>query len=306
MKLRLSVAGIGFLLLHASSVNAEIIDRLSAAVNDQAILDSDVKGVAKNWSLRKELDPTVSLLQGFNLNSRKDKIALLIDDALILQAFNVSNAEVEQEISNIIRNNNLTHEQLETFLGNKGFKFNEYFEMMRIGLSKRALLDREIRTRVNISDEDIKNYFFNTESLRAKTIVEYDFQIIAIEYSLGEKKQKQELAQNIYAQLTNKEKNFDQMPGYQGSLGFLKLNQLHETLQPEAKKLKVGNLSSVIHANNQFIILKLNDVRLLESNEYLEKKEMIRELLAKNEYRKQLELWRSRQQAYIHVHPEKS
>ena len=43
----------------------------------------------------------------------------------------------------------------------KGIEFDDYFEMIRTGVSKRNLLDTEIRSKVTITDDDIRNYFYN-------------------------------------------------------------------------------------------------------------------------------------------------
>ncbi|MFL5812049.1 MAG: hypothetical protein ACJ763_00610, partial [Bdellovibrionia bacterium] len=141
-----------------------IIDRLEAAVNSQLVLLSDVEEFRKTLKLRSQLDPIfagTAIAQKGASASTEEIVNFLIDEKLIAQAFPVGDTEVEQEINSIQSNNHIDRGQLRAALAEQGFTFDEYFELIRVSASKRNLIDRDIRTKVSISDEDVKNYFFS-------------------------------------------------------------------------------------------------------------------------------------------------
>src|SRR5690606_5279934 len=143
------------LVFFASSANAATsLERLEASVNNHIVLKSDVTRFRKTLALRAQLDP---LFQGTTLSqagaraSDKDILEFLIDEKIILQQFPMTDTEVDSEISSIQANNHITRAQLKQAITAQGFRFQDYFELIRIGAAKRNLIDREIRTKVSVS-----------------------------------------------------------------------------------------------------------------------------------------------------------
>ncbi len=310
-------AGLLFFLLWAPfTVYAVLVDKIAAIVNNDVVLNSHIEHFEKTTSLRKELDP----LFGFSLElenakpNRNQILEFLIQEHLIAQNFKVQDSEVEQEIQSVQRNNNLTRETLVEFLKSKGFTFDEYLELMRIGLQKRTLLDREIRSRVNISDDDVRNYFYNLAIKSSKAPIEYQLQIISIHFKTYKNSfAAQQTAEEIWRSLKRgeafsdvaKRASDDSSAHNGGDLGYVSYETLDEALRPSVQKLRIGEISDLIKGSQDYKIIKLNDIRSTESQKFLEMKEQIRELLAKEEYKKQLYLWaeRMRNNAYVHVNP---
>ncbi|MEW6057437.1 MAG: peptidylprolyl isomerase [Bdellovibrionota bacterium] len=294
--------------------HAALIDKTAAIVNNEAILLSDARRFERTLGLRRELDP----LFGFSEELEAGKLSnskvldFLVQERLIAQNFKVTDSEVEQEIQTVQRNNNLNREQLVDFLKAKGFSFPDYYELMRVGLSKRNLLDKEIRTRVNISEEDKRNYFYNNVMKNSKTPLEYNLQLIMISNkSYKTPKAALEAAQNALRSIKQGEsfaevaKSSSDHPSARqgGTLDYISSEQLGEPLRSEARKLAIGAVSDVIKTSDGHLIVKLLDARSTESQKYKEMKDQIEERLARVEYKKQLFIWaeRARNDAYVRL-----
>ena len=304
------------LLAGVPDARAVLIDKIDAVVNSEVILRSDVERFEKTLSLRRELDPLFGIAEGMESGKAPSPKVLdfLIQERLIAQTFKIADADVEQEIQSVQRNNNLDKDQLADFLKTKGFTYDEYMDLMRTGLSKRNLLDREIRGRVNVSADDVRNYFYNMamKSSTSATNLEYSLQLIAVSLSsFKTPKAAEETAQRALRSIQQGESfaevarrvSDDSSAEQGGALGYFPLDQLAEPLRSAVRKLQIGSLSEVLKAPNRYLVVKLVDVRSNESQKLNEMREQIRENLAKDEYKKQLVIWadRARNNAYVRI-----
>jgi peptidyl-prolyl cis-trans isomerase SurA len=189
---------------------------------------------------------------------------------------------------------------------------DEYFELMRIGLSKRNLLNGEIRSRVNVSDDDVRNYYFNMAMKNSSIPLEYSLQLIVVSpKTYKTPRDAQAAAEEALRSIKQGEpfaevaKRLSDDPSAQngGDLGYVAGEQLAEPLRSAVRKLQIGALSDVLKGPNGYMIVKLVDAKSAESQKFNEAKEQIREQLAKEEYKKQLVIWaeRARNSAYVHV-----
>lgn len=290
------------------------VDKIVAIVNNELILLSDMTRFQSTLSLRKEIDPLYGLSESSSqlATDRKALLQYLIEERLAAQAFKISDSEVEQEIKNVMKTNNLDQTQLEAFLKTKGFDYDDYSEVMRVGLQKRNLLDREIRVRVNISDDDVKNYYYNMALKDSANSLEYSLQMIIIQTkSFKSKKLAQDTAQAALQSIRQGEPFSDVAKRYQdgGSAtvnedsGYIAGDQLTPSIRNAIKGLRIGAVSDIIAVNEALYIIRLIDARSMESKKFEEDKEKIRETLAKVEYKRQLGIWgeRARSSAFIKI-----
>lgn len=311
----LSLLAISAALFSAQPSRAALVDKIVAGVNSEVILLSDLHQFDRTVSLRKELDPLFGFSQdvtGGSSANRSKVVNFLVEERLVTQAFKVSDQDIDQEIQTIQHNNNISRNDLTSFLKTKGFNFEDYRSLISIGRAKRELLDREIRNRVNISEDDIKNRYYKSVGKDASAPLEYSIQLILINTSSYKTPQAaSQMADNALRSIRQGEpfadvaKRVSDAPSANqgGDLGFLASDQLDAPLKTAIKPLQRGEVSDVLKTPTGFMILKLSDLRSTESQKYLEAKEQIREELAKDEYKKQLHLWaeRARNSAYTYV-----
>ncbi len=301
-------------LIGSASAAPVLIDRLEAAVNSQLVLLSDVEQFRKTLKLRSQLDPIfagTTIAQKGAAASADEIVNFLIDEKLIAQAFPVTDAEVEQEINSIQSNNHIDRTQLRAALAEQGFTFDEYFDLIRVSASKRNLIDRDIRTKVSISDEDVKNYFYTHYSPSESGNRAYTLRLIFISprtYKTSEATR--DAAQNALKAVKEGE-TFDEVAkrvsddasaSAGGDLGTLKEDQMSPLIREHIKGLKIGEVSPIFgDSKHGYYIVKLVDVKTEESDRFQKVRDEIRGQLTATEYQHQIQLWlqRQRQTAYI-------
>jgi parvulin-like peptidyl-prolyl isomerase len=284
---------------------AAVIERVEAAVNNQVVLMSDIARFRKTIPLRAQLDPLfvgTPLAQEGAKASDKSILEFLIDERIILQQFPMTDAEVETEVNSIQANNHITRDQLKQAIAAQGFSFDDYFRLIRVGAAKRNLIDREIRTKVSIADEDVRNYYYNTYAKGKPAPKAYQVEIVTqksrakIEAALRELKNGA-----AFADIAKKYSD-DDSANSGGELGVLTEEQMNKGIRKELGKLRVGETSDILgNAKTKYFFLRLASVHAAEDQRLKQVSDQIRAKLAGGEYQRQLQLWleRQRQVAYI-------
>jgi peptidyl-prolyl cis-trans isomerase SurA len=293
-----------------------VLDRLEASVNSSIILLSDVKKFRDVAPLRAQLDPlfagTPLAAQGKN-SSQTDIVNFLVDKKIISQQFPKTDNDVEQEINSIQANNHLDRAGLKSALAREGYEFPDYFELIRSSSETRELIEREIRPKVTISDDDIKNYFYNHYARSSNTPRAFHIKII----TMSTKSYKTPGAASQFANQALKDirsgESFEEVAkrvsddassASGGDLGVLTEDQMSSAIRDQIKKLQVGQISPVLggESTGRYFILKLVGIKTDDSEQLAKKKEEIRAQLASVEYQHQIKLWleRQRQSAFIH------
>lgn len=306
--------GIGVIdapLTHASI----LIERLEASANSALILKSDVEKFRKTVRLRTQLDPLFTdtpLAQRGEKASESEIVDFLVDEKIIFQMFPVTDAEVEQEISSIQANNQIDRDQLRSALKEQGFTFEEYYELIRIGTSKRNLIDREIRSRVTISDDDIKNYFYNHYSKRTGVPMTYRIKIVSLSpTSYKSPSDLRRVAEAAYQSVKSgepfeevaKRVSDDPSAAQGGDFGFVDESQMAPIIRSAVTALQLGQVSPLIgDQKSGFFIIKLVDKKSGEDDYYQKMKEEIRANLSTKEYQAQINLWLAKQRQSASIH----
>jgi len=324
---RLFLALLGFILMlsthlvHSSFAlepkkERVTLDRLEASVNASIILLSDVQKFRDVVKLRSQLDP---LFSGTPLASKgasvseKEVVDFLINEKLITQQYPKTDSEIELEINSIQTNNHLDRSGLKSALEREGFKFNDYFELIRGSSSKRELIDRDIRTKVIISDDDIKNYFYNHYARNTAVPRAYELKIISISNSSFKTPAAAKQAANDALKSIRSGEPFEEVAkrvsdgptaSSGGDLGIMTEDQMSKEIREQIKTLQIGQVSDIFAGsqNNRFYLLKLVSVRSSENDRLEKMKDEIRSHLTANEYQHQINLWleRQRQTAFVH------
>jgi parvulin-like peptidyl-prolyl isomerase len=292
-----------------------VLDRLEASVNSSLILLSDVKKFRETVKLRQQLDP---IFAGTAVASKGDGappneiVEFLIDERLITQAFPVNDTEAEQQINTIQSNNHIDRPTLKKTLEDQGFAFEDYFELIRSSASKMNLIDRDIRPKVSVSDDDVKNYFYNHYIKDKSTPMSYRLLIISVSpKNYKTPADARETAQRALKDIRGgegfeevaKRVSDDGSAQAGGDLGVLTEDQMSPAIREQVKKLQIGQVSDVFGSSETgFFVIKLSDLQTGESDRLAKLSNEIRSQLTAAEYRHQIELWidRTRQTAFIH------
>ncbi|MBC7384683.1 MAG: peptidylprolyl isomerase [Cryobacterium sp.] len=293
-------------LVGGSTVSkAVVIERLEAAVNNHLILLSDLTRFRKTIALRSQLDPLFNgtpIAAAGERATDKEILEFLIDEKIIVQQFPMSESEVDQEVNSIQVNNHITREQLRQAITAQGFRFADYFDLIRVGAAKRNLIDREIRTKVTVSDDDVKNYYYGVYA-KGKTAPQA-FQVEMITQKDRSKIEAAHAAVKAGGDFAEVAKKYSEGASAEtgGQLGVFTEETMDKNIREEMKKLKVGETSPVLgNEKAGYFFLRLASIQAGDDQKLKQVSDSIRAQLASGEYQRQLQLWleRQRQTAYI-------
>ncbi|MCA2976678.1 MAG: peptidylprolyl isomerase [Myxococcaceae bacterium] len=155
---RFSLLACGALALTA---RAELVDRVAAVVNADIIALSEVEARAapELARLRNELDPSRRGEQRATILKRvlDGLIGEKLMDAQVRELnIEVSDAEVDLGIDDVKRQNNVEGAQFEQLLAQEGYTLPAFRAFMKKHLSKLKLVNLKVRSKVKVTDEDLK------------------------------------------------------------------------------------------------------------------------------------------------------
>jgi peptidyl-prolyl cis-trans isomerase SurA len=146
-------------------VTADLVDRIVVVVNDDIILLSDLEQMLS--SVQSTLDD-----QGYPkaeqeriLNSRRDKILekmiydKLTDQQVARHNIKVKDEDVDATINRIRAANKLSEEQLRRELEMDGMTYDAYRTQIKENMLRARLLNREVKSKIVITDVDIKAFY---------------------------------------------------------------------------------------------------------------------------------------------------
>lgn len=245
------------------------VDRIVAVVNDEVITLRE---------LRSRLDSALSQLkrQGTPLPPRdvleRQMLERLVMDKVQLQyardtGLRVDDAQLDQALQRIAANNKMSLSQFRQALEADGVAFSRFREDIREEIIISRVREREVESRIVISDGEIDNYL-SGESAGGKS-EEYEVAHILLrapESASPEQIQKLKTkADQVLARL-NQGEDFAQVAaaysdapdGLQGgSLGWRPLDNLPGIFAESVTRLKAGELAPLLRSSNGFHIVKL-------------------------------------------------
>ena len=147
---------------------AAVIEQLIAVVDGEPYTLTDVSTFAKT-RLSKTF-PTGSLQQ-INAADR-DVLEQFITDKLMVAevreaGIRVTDDDVDRYIAQVKINNRLSDEDFKTALARDGLSLASYKISVKMELEKAEILDRQVKRRVSITDEDVERYYkLNSKNYR--------------------------------------------------------------------------------------------------------------------------------------------
>jgi peptidyl-prolyl cis-trans isomerase SurA len=291
------------LICSAFAQNPVILDQKVANIGKHILLLSDLEDFQKTLSLRRSLDPLIGLSPLAEYSQPKDIpldkiIDYLIEEFVIYNQFTPSEMETENEITRMLSNARTNRKELEAFLKSQNFIFEDYKNIIKTSIAKKNLIERELRSRIYVSEEELKNELFNHSRKQGREVQAYELKMIAITPSKS-KAQAKERIEKAYRILKNTQHAFEAIAkeysnahsaSSGGDLGFLTPEQTRPSFQKQLASLQIGQISPVFEDEGTFYIIKLCDIQT-QKNQNEEEKEILRIKLIEKKTQYQIELW---------------
>src|SRR3972149_172068 len=267
---------ITFLLFFTVIYNANALeDRIVAVVNDEIITLSELR------TADTKVFPSASL-------------SFLIEKKLQLQAakkkgISVSNAEVEEAVNDIKKMNRFTSdEEMNAALLKEGISVEDYKREIREQLIIMKLVNREVKSKISVSDKDVESYYESHKSdFRFPERIRIGYVNVPVKSSDSDDEVQKALGKinNIRRDLDNNVSITELKRRYSDSgninfvndLGFIKKGDLIPELENPAFSMNEGNISDVIKTLNGFYVIQKIEVKKTEYRPIDEVKDIVRE-----------------------------
>ena len=288
MMTRLVVAAFVFVLT-ANSARADVVERVVATVNNEAIFLSDLRMRAVPFLPQVAEASTETERMSRLKELYEELLNFLVDEQLIRQlasssGIRVTDADVDNAIENLRLQNNMTEEEFEQALDGQGFTEGQYRKNLKRQLIRLKVMNERVRSRVNVTEEEVRARY---EQRAREGGSELRFQVSHVVVSVGEGASaiqvaaKRQEAETLRASLTpeNFKARASQLGG--GDLGWLSQGDLPEELERALLPLNAGEISNPVRGGSGFHIFFLQDRQVgagFPSYEEM-KQELYREML---------------------------
>jgi len=250
------------------------IDRVVVVVNDEVItrleLDRDARVASEQLRRQGTPLPAQNVLE-------KQLLERMITKRTLLQytrqtGLRVSDADLDQAIGRIADQNKMTPTALRETVERDGISFNRFREEVRSEMLIQRLREREVDSRVIVSDAEIQSFLRSQES-QAEKVDEYNLAHILVavpEQATPEQvKTRRARAETALAQIRQGADfrqvaaSFSDAPDAfeGGAMGWRPAARLPSIFLDAAKTLKVGQTSEILRSPAGFHIVMLIDKR---------------------------------------------
>ncbi len=275
---------------------SEMVDRIVAIVNDDVICLYDVHDMLRVLENRvDEMGYPEERREEIMNDLRQKVINKLIDKKLTDQELKkydigVSEEEIDRTLERMKENGIFNDEELQEMLSTEGLTMEEYREEISDQILRRKLVNREVKSKIVITEEDIRRYYEDHYD-EYKSATRYHLRNIIMKFSrMNLDSQKKALRQKMekvieklkqgesFAELADKYS--DTAQSFQGGdLGFFDLDKMAEIIREEVKDLKSGEFTPIIETDQGFQIFYVEEVKKTEGKTFEEAREEIEKVL---------------------------
>lgn len=248
----------------ARAEEGTLVDRIVAEVNDDIITLYELNRRAAPFIKRVEaMARPLEEERRMIYDLREKVLDQMIDERLTDQEIRRYNIQVGEEtvdrtIEEMKKNAHMTDEQLRDRLGKEGLTMSEYREQLKNQILRARLVNREVKSKIVITDEDIRAYY---EKNRNRYVGEegrvHLRQIIMTVPPLagdGEKRAMREKLTQIRRQVMEgasfealaREHSQSPLANEGGDLGTFAMNRLAPDVLSALKGLKAGEVTDIV------------------------------------------------------------
>lgn len=299
------------------STPGEVVDRIVAVVNQDIITLSELETAGKRFFEQVRQAALPSEREGKNKKAREEVLGQLIENKLLEQEIKnkkieIAEREVDLAVEDIMTRNRIGENELKKILAKDGVTLSSYRESIRMDMGKMRLVNKEIKSKIVIQDEDVHKKYQEklaefTDPIEVK--VQQIFWAIPPGSTEGEIKTLQNEAQKILERAQKGEdfgelaRNYSQGPEARddGVLGFFKAKELKPELEEIAFRLKPGELSEVLRTPEGFHILRLLERKGGEIKPFSEMRKAILDEMTQKEAERQFQVWLKNLKSKAHI-----
>ncbi len=261
-----------------SAGGSEVVDRIVAIVNDDIILLYDLNRLIKPYEERiKASGYSYEEERKMLFRVREDALNMLIDQKLADQEIkrykiSVSRQEIDKAIERMKEARFITDEDFREELSKQGVTLEEYHKNVKEQILREKLVNREVKSKIVVTTEDIKKYY---ESHIDEYAGEKSYHLRNIVMNVPEgadETEKLMILKKMEAVLSKLKqgesfekfaKSYSDSPqAFEGGdLGLFKIDELSSQLQKVIKALEAGEFTDVLDYDKGYQILYVQEIK---------------------------------------------
>ncbi|MFP4350456.1 MAG: peptidylprolyl isomerase [Thermodesulfobacteriota bacterium] len=257
---------------------SETVDRIVAIVNDDIISLFELNKVYRPYEERiKSIGYPPQKEEEMLYKVREDLIDQLIEQKLTDQQteqaqITVSEAEIDNAIERIKQANYYSDEQMLEGLKREGFTMSEYRDRLREQILRTKLVNREVKSKIVLTEEDIRDYYQNNpEEFQGEQ--KYHLRNILLRVSpYADDEEKAEIQDRLEAIRAQVEagKSFAEMARQHseislaeegGDLGFFTFESLAPHLKSALEGLAAGDMTPVLDTEQGMQLFYVEEIQ---------------------------------------------
>jgi len=300
-------------LLWWTSVQAEVVSKIAAVVNNEIItthqLDLKLTGYLASQAQGKIIPSEQMTAMRHQLLDR------LIEEELVQQKIkelqlSASDAEINEAISDVQRQNSITKEQLTLALQGQGLSFEAYREKMRDQILRFKLIGREVQSKIDVTDQDVSDYFRDhIEDYREPPSIQLEHLQIPLPEQAGTlqiesaKQKAQKALDRLRAGETLAEVMADTEGATGGPMGLFKERELSPLIREALIGMQTGSFSEVVDTPTGLMVFHIVGRTPGNIRNFDDVKIEIRQQLADKEREERFKTWTRelRKNAYVDI-----
>lgn len=283
----------------AASAHAEVVNRIVATIDGDPVTLIELEQYTEVAKKRPGGDQVAG-------NQRAILDELVLDKIIAKQVETLGLKANEQQIDNYIESirsrNNLSEAQLREALQQQGMTWDQYRVQVRADIERANLINREIRTKVNVSPEEVERYYKAhledygaTPKLHARLIS----LLVPAGASDADKAAIRAKADEVHAlaaggkDFAKLAKEYSQGPGAEdgGDIGEVDPAEMAPEFAKAAAGLKGGQVSDLIVTSSGFHLLKIDEQTSETHRKLADVSEEIKEKLYKEAMEQRYDRW---------------
>lgn len=315
-----AVAAAGAAPAEAAAAEASVVDRIVAVVNEDIITVYDIDMIVrpmvqsiKTQGLSPERErQTLSKLREEMLDNLIN--AKLTEQEVKRYKIAVTDEEVENHIRQLKQRRSLSDEDLKAGLAQEGLTLEEYRKEVKLQIQRSKLVNREVRSRVVITQAEIKDYYEKNRSKYGGGKTYYLWNLFVklppnpvpadrqaaqalLQAALTEVKQGRSFEELVRL-------NADGAKGIQGSeLGSFRIEELTPQLRDVVQGMKPGQVSAITESDFGYQVVYVQQINETAGKPLAEVEGEIQEILFRERVDSRFAAWLAdlRKRSYIKI-----
>jgi len=250
------------------------LERVIAVVNDEALtqydLDEQKRNILEQMKTQKVTPPPNDVLE-------KQLLERLITQRALMQyaketGVRVDDVQVERTIQRVAQENKMTPDEFRRAVEREGMTYAKYREEIRGEILLQRLRDREVDSKINVSDAEVDNFLATTA---AQSGGESEYRLAHILVFVPEQSSPEQIeakrrrADDALKQITGGAAFSQVAAGFSdapdalkgGDLGWRSPARLPTVFAEPVRNMKPGEVSGILRSPAGFHIVKVEEVR---------------------------------------------